>query len=606
QDGGSTPNQLKQKHREGQRAIARLGKPIRVSIAVAQVLTLLSAVVSVAPYAALIKLGDLLLDAYHHNHPVDAPQAKHVLMLLIGAYCLRLVLYFAALMVTHLADLRLRAINRRILIDRIGHAPLSHFTESSSGALRKAVQDDTITAHVVIAHGPVDKINAIATPMALVIFAFCINWRLGLLSLATLPLYVFTYSFSLRGMSEKTAEMDGKLADVSSTMAEFVSGITVVKAFGKTGEAHGNYLAAGNEFSRFYRAWCMPLISVSCLAMSWVSIPVLLIVNFGVGALLINSGHATMPEVLATSLIALVIPATVIALANVEWAYQLAGSAAVRLCKWMDTPILPQPSNPQQPEGNRIVIDNVSYGYGEVGSPQRVEALKEVSLVLEPGTVTALVGASGSGKTTLASLVARFADPEQGDITIGGVSLRKMDETTLYEQVSFVLQDAQLLNISIHDNIALTKPEASREEIRAAAKSANIDDFIMALPDGYDTILGTDTALSGGQEQRIAIARAIIKDAPVLVLDEATALADAESEAEIQQALSRLVQGKTVLVIAHRLASIRGAHQIAVMEHGRISAVGQHEQLLAEPHYQALLKQGEAITPLRPQETSHV
>lgn len=205
--------------------------------------------------------------------------------------------------------------------------------------------------------------------------------------------------------------------------------------------------------------------------------------------------------------------------------------------------------------------------------------------------MTALLGPSGSGKSTLATLIARFADPDSGSIRLGGVDLRQLTEETLYSHVSFVLQDTQLLRATIRDNIALGRPGASIDEVREAARMARIDDFVMSLPEGYDTVIGTDTSLSGGQEQRIAIARALLVDAPVLLLDEATAFADPESEAEIQQALTTLVKGRTVLVIAHRPAAIRGAHRIVVMERGRIQAVGSHEELLDEPHYRALLHQ---------------
>ena len=232
----------------------------------------------------------------------------------------------------------------------------------------------------------------------------------------------------------------------------------------------------------------------------------------------------------------------------------------------LDVPVLPSAENPRKPDGIRVRVDDVEYSYGQT------KALKGVSLTLEPGTVTALLGPSGSGKSTLATLIARFDDPDSGSISIGGVDLREMSQETLFSTVSFVLQDAQLLKASVRDNIALGKPDASIEEVREAARVARIDDVVMALPGGYDTVIGGDTALSGGQEQRIAIARAVLLDTPVLILDEATAMADPESEAEIQQALTALARGKTVLVIAHRPGSIRGADQIVVLEGGRVRA----------------------------------
>ena len=574
-----------QRSREGQAAIARLGAPIRIRLRIGQVLVLLSAVLAVAPYIALVQLGDILLDAYRAGVSPDSQRVHSAVMVLVSAYSARLLLYFMALLITHLADLSLRDRLRRDIVERISHAPLAWFTESTSGRIRKAVQDDTTTVHTVIAHGPVERLNAIVTPLALLICAFWIDWRLALLALSTLILYVLTYSASLRGMNEKTVEMDRKLAAVSSSMVEFVSGIGVVKAFGRVGRAHSAYLTAADEFSSFYRAWAMPLVTVTCLSFTWVSIPVLLLVNLGGGALLMHAGTVTLPQVLTTTLIALVLPGALTTVASISWSYQLAGAAALRLCEVLDTPVLPISDSPERPQSARVEIEHVSFSYGDT------LAVDDASLILEPGTVTALLGPSGSGKSTLATLIARFADPDAGAVRIGGVDLRDMDEDTLYSTASFILQDAQLLGTTVRENISLGRPDADLEQVRAAARVARIDEEIMALPDGYDTVLGQDTGLSGGQEQRIAIARAILLNTPVILLDEATAMADPESEAEIQEALSALVEDRTVLVIAHRPAAVRGAHRIAVMDRGRIVACGSHDDLLDEPHYRALLRQ---------------
>ena len=574
-----------QRSREGQAAIARLGAPVRTRLRIGQILVLLSAVLAVAPYIALVQLGDILLRAHRAGLSPDPRQVSGAVMVLVSAYSTRLLLYFLALLITHLADLSLRDRLRRDIVARISHAPLSWFTASTSGRLRKAVQDDTTLVHTVIAHGPVERLNAIVTPLALLGCAFWIDWRLALLAVSTLILYVLTYSVSMRGMNEKTVEMDRKLAAISSAMVEFVSGIGVVKAFGRVGRAHSAYLAAADEFSAFYRAWAMPLVTVTCLSFTWVSIPVLLLVNLGGGALLIHSGAVTLPQVLATTLVALVLPAALITIASISWSYQLAGAAALRLCEVLDTPVLPATDRPERPRTALVEIDHVSFSYGDT------LAVDDACLTLEPGTVTALLGPSGSGKSTLATLIARFADPDAGAVRIGGVDLRDMDESTLYSTVSFVLQDAQLLATTVRENIALGRPEADLAQVRAAARVARIHEEIMALPQGYDTVLGQDTALSGGQEQRIAIARAILLDTPVIVLDEATAMADPESEAEIQQALSALVKDRTVLVIAHRPAAVRGADCIAVMDGGCIVAAGSHDDLADEPHYRALLRQ---------------
>ena len=582
---GATGAANKERSAAGQAALKRLGAPVRTRLRIGQVLVVVSGLLAVAPYIALVRLGDILLAAYNSGAAPDGRQVNDVVMFLVGAYSGRLFLYFLALLITHLADLTLRDRLRRDIVARISRAPLAWFTDSTSGRIRKAVQDDTNAVHTVIAHGPVERLNAIVSPLALLACAFWIDWRLALLAVATVPLYVITYSFSLKGMNAKTVEMDRKLADVSSTMVEFVAGIPVVKAFGRAGRAHGAYLAAADGFSRFYRDWAMSLMTVACLSYTWVSIPVVLLVDLGGGSLLMSAGVVTLPQVLAATLIALVLPGALITIVSISWSYQVAGAAALRLCEVLDTPVLPAPAAPKQPDGARVEIDAVSFSYGDN------LAVDDVSLDLEPGTVTALLGPSGSGKSTLATLIARFADPDAGAVRIGGVDLRDMDEKTLYSTVSFVLQDAQLLGATVRENIALGRPEATDDQVRAAARAARIDSEIMALPHGYDTVLGRETALSGGQEQRIAIARAILLDTPVLLMDEATAMADPESEAEIQEALSALVRGRTVLVIAHRPAAVRGAHRIAVMERGRIVASGTHGELLDEPHYRALLRQ---------------
>ena len=555
-----------EKARARQAAVKRLSRPVRGWIGVAQLLTVASAALGVVPYIALVRLGDLLLSAYRTDSPVDADRARGVLMLLLAAYGARLGLYFVALLLTHAADLKMRDGLRRSIVERLSRAPLAWFSDKGSGAVRKAVQDDASMVHTVIAHGPVDKTNALISPLALLVYVFTLDWRLGLLSICTVPMYGLTYSLTLRGMTEKTAEMDEKLERVSSTMVEFIAGIAVVKAFVRVGHAHANSIEQAEKFGKFYRAWAMPLVTTAALSQMWISIPVLLFVNLGGGALLIDAGVVDVPQALAATLIALVLPGTIMTVTTIVWSYQRAGGAAVRLCEMLDVPVLPSAENPRKPDGIRVRVDDVEYSYGQT------KALKGVSLTLEPGTVTALLGPSGSGKSTLATLIARFDDPDSGSISIGGVDLREMSQETLFSTVSFVLQDAQLLKASVRDNIALGKPDASIEEVREAARVARIDDVVMALPGGYDTVIGGDTALSGGQEQRIAIARAVLLDTPILILDEATAMADPESEAEIQQALTGLARGKTVLVIAHRPGSIRGADQIVVLEGGRVRA----------------------------------
>ena len=566
---------------EGRKALKELLKPVQGSLMIGRILAGLSGVLAIAPYIALVQLGGLFATAYATGQPVDADRAMLIVQILISTFCLRIFLLFIALGVTHFADARFVSYVRARTIERVGNAPLGWFTSTNSGRIRKALHDDVAQIHTMVAHQPVEMTQAMIMPVALLIYAFYVDWRLGLLSIATLPLYGLFMAWMMSNMGPKTVEMDAKLARVSATMVELVTGITVVKAFGKVGQAHGNYQQAADEFAVFYNDWTGSMIKGSALANVSISVPVLLLVNVGGGSLMVNAGWVSATDVLSTTLIALALPYGIELLGNSTWAYQIAGAAALRVTTTLKTPVLEQKTKAEQDiHGSQVVFDKVSFAYDDT------QALRNVSLTLSEGTVTALVGPSGSGKSTLATLLARFNDPDSGSITLGGIDLRNIP--TSHQNIGFVLQDPQLLRMSIRDNIALGRPDATDAEVRAAAVAACIADRIDALPDGFDTMFGSGINLSGGEQQRVAIARALLVDAPVLILDEATAFTDPESEAEIQKALTTLVRGRTVLVIAHRPESILGVDQIAVLDHGNLVACGAPNDVIDHPLFTGL------------------
>ena len=568
-------------HLAGQRAFKELTAPIRGSMALSRVLGLLYGVLAVAPYVVLVQLGQVLLAAARSGVLPGRGEVMTLLMWLTGAFGVRYGIYFVALAVTHFADVRFGHIVRSRMVKVLAGAPLAWFTSTNSGAVRKAIQDDTHDVHTVIAHAPVESAAAVSAPLSLLIYSFVVDWRLGLLSIATLPIYGFLNAWMMRDMGEKTAQMDRHLTRVSSTMVEFVSGISVVKAFGTVGRSHERFIRAAEDFSRFYRDWCGPLMKGSALGQASVSPSLILLISTAGGAALAAAGIVSPVQVITCALIALVIPAAIEVLGTTAWSYQIAGAAALRIVDLLSVDPLPAEGN-SVPEGSDVEIDGVSFSYGTT------LALDDVSLTIPEGTVTALVGSSGSGKSTLATLVARFADPDRGSVHIGGVDVSDIATDVLYRHVSFVLQDPQLLDISVRDNIALGVPGASEEAVWAAAGAARIDDYLRSLPRGLDSVIGEDAHPSGGQAQRIAIARALLVDAPILVLDEATAFTDPEAEADIQEALTRLVQGKTVLVIAHRAASITGVDQIAILDAGRLIALGTPDQLADHPYMRRL------------------
>ena len=564
-------------HLAGQRAFKELTAPIRGSMMVARVLGFLYGALAVAPYVILVQLGEVLLAAARSGVSPDRGEVISLLMWLIGAFGARYGIYFLALGVTHFADVRFGHIVRSRMVKVLSGAPLAWFTSTNSGAVRKAIQDDTHDVHTVIAHAPVESTAAISAPLSLLIYAFVVDWRLGLLSIATMPIYGLIYAWMLAGMGDKTAQMDRHLTRVSATMVEFVSGISVVKAFGTVGRSHQRFTQAAEDFSRFYRDWCGPMLRGSALGQASVSPSLILLISTSGGAALAAAGIVSPVQVITCALIALVIPAAIEVLGTTAWIYQIAGAAALRIVGLLSVDPLPAEGN-SVPDGSDVEIDGVSFSYGQT------LALDDVSLTIPAGSVTALIGSSGSGKSTLATLVARFADPDRGSVRIGGIDVRDVAPDVLYRHVSFVLQDPQLLDISVRDNIALGVPDASNEAVWAAAGAARIDDYLRSLPRGLDSVIGEDAHPSGGQAQRIAIARALLVDAPILVLDEATAFTDPEAEADIQAALTRLVQGKTVLVIAHRTASIVGVDQIAILDAGRLIASGTPDQLADHPY----------------------
>ena len=578
---GAEMNDPRAAHKAGQKAFKELTAPIRGSMALAQLLGVCYGALAVAPYAILVQLGEVLLAAARSGVSPDRAEVISLLMWLIGAFGARYGIYFLALSVTHFADVRFGHIVRMRMVKVLASAPLAWFTSTNSGAVRKAIQDDTHDVHTVIAHAPVESAAAVSAPLSLLIYSFIIDWRLGLLSIATLPIYALINAWMMRDMGEKTAQMDRYLTRVSATMVEFVSGISVVKAFGTVGRAHERFTRAAEEFASFYVAWCGPLLKGSALGQAAVSPSMILLISTAGASALAAAGIVSPVQVITCALIALVIPAAIEVLGSTVWSYQIAGAAALRIVDLLSVSPLPVEGN-EEPSGAEVEIDDVSFSYGST------LALQDVSLTVPQGTVTALVGPSGSGKSTLATLVARFADPDQGSVRIGGVDVRAIAPDVLYRHVSFVLQDPQLLDISVRENIALGRPDAKEEAIWAAATAARIDDYVRSLPRGLDSVIGEDAHPSGGQAQRIAIARALLVDAPILVLDEATAFTDPEAEAEIQAALTRLVQGKTVLVIAHRAASIIGVDQVAILEVGRLIARGTPDELADHPYMREL------------------
>ncbi|HEY9371627.1 MAG TPA: ABC transporter ATP-binding protein [Streptomyces sp.] len=535
----------------------------------------LGAVIAVVPFAAVAELAEVLLA----DGPVEEDRAWTVAVIAAVALTAWLVLTALAGAIAHSADLDFQLSVRRRLVDRLGRVPLGWFADRGAGGIGKAVQHDVDTMHHLVAHALLNLTTSVVTPVVTLAYLFWADWRMALILLIPIVIGLGLFVRMLVTMESQTAAFDEAQQRIVSSVVEFVEGIAVVKLFGQARRAHRQYAQAAEDFADSFFAWISTAFRKSAaseLALSPVT--VLLTVLAG-GTALISAGHLPAVELLPFAILGLGLAGPMQALHYYSHDMEKASAAAKRVGALLAAPELSAPAVPRQPElagGARVELAGVEFAY-DADRP----VLSGIDLVLEPGTVTALVGASGSGKTTLAKLLPRFFDPTAGAVTIGGVDLRDIAPDQLYRLVSFVLQDVQLLDASVRDNIRLARPDADEETVRRAARAAAVDERIGALPRGYDSMVGRDVRFSGGEAQRLSIARAILADTPIVVLDEATAHADPESEALIQDALSELAAGRTVLVVAHRLASVVGVDRIVVLEHGRTVEQGTHEELLA-------------------------
>lgn len=554
-------------------ALKRLLAPVRGRTALAQLLQLIASAATVVPFIGIVELGRYLLA----GQPVQADRVWTLVLVLIGGgLAVRTLAGGLALTLTHHADVDLQGQLRKRLVDTLGRLPLGWFDSNSSGEVRKAVQHDVGELHYLVAHAAVEKTGALATPLFGLAYCFHLNWRLGLLAIGTIPIYLVVYSVLMRGAMARMSQMNQGITAISATIVEFIAGVSVVKTFGETGKAHKRFADAADEFNDGFAGFVGPMVRLRAVSSVFVEAPVVLLVNLAGGFWFIHSGWVTPIEVLGSTLVAVTIPTAVLAVGYSAATQKQAMAAAGRLTTLLNTTALPVAGLPKVPQDNSIEFDGAAFSYDGTTT-----VLHDISLTLPVGSITALVGPSGSGKSTLATLVPRFHDVTAGAVRIGGVDVRNIDPKVLYRQVGFVLQDVQLLGISVADNIRLGTPEASLDEVQRVARAAQIHDRIMELPNGYDSVVGEDAYFSGGEAQRVSIARALLADAPILVLDEATAFADPDSEAQIQAALSTLIAGRTVLVIAHRLGSIVGSDNIVVLRDGRIAEQGRHGELLA-------------------------
>lgn len=489
---------------------------------------------------------------------------------------LSIVVYIAALMCSHIAAFRVAANLRSITMHHIAKLPLGFAESFGSGKLRKIVNESSAATENFLAHQLPDKAGAIATPCGLLILLFVFDWRLGLLSLAPVVLgFLIMMSMTGKKMELKMKEYQNALDAMSNEAVEYVRGVPVVKTFGQTVFSFKKFKGTIDNYGKWVIAYTKDLRA----PMIFYTTAVNGVFAFLIAAALIFTRDGVTDEFLLNLLFYIIItPVISLTLTKIMFMSEnemIVADALQRIDSVLTLEPLSESGHPQNPTDSSIELSHVGFSYDG-----KKEVLQDISLRIEPGQTVAFVGPSGGGKSTLASLISRFFDPQSGTVAIGGVNVKDMEKETLMNTVSFVFQNSRLIKASVLENVRLGKPEATMEEIMGALKAAQCMDIIEKLPEGVNTVIGTNGVyLSGGEQQRIAIARAMLKNTPIIILDEATAFADPDNEMQVQKAFNELARGKTVVMIAHRLSTVANADRIYVLAEGRIVETGKREEL---------------------------
>lgn len=565
------------------RGAGRLLAPLRTPLIVSGVLAGLVTLVGLAPFVLLVQLARLLITG------ADTAALWHLGLAAVGLLGLGTGLGAALTLWLHVIDTRFAHILRTDLLAKLSRLPLGWFTARGSGAIKALVTDDTLALHYLVTHAIPDAVAAVVAPVAVLAYLFAVDWRVTLVLFAPVLVYLVTTS-SMTVQSGPRIHQAARWAETMNAEAGgYLEGQPVIRVFG--GAAASSFRRRLDDYIGFLVSWQRPLAGKKTLMDLATRPATFLWLITAVGTALIVTGRMDPVNLLPFLLLGTAFGGQLLGIAYGLGGIRAGLAAARRLQNTLDEPDLAVRDigrTGTDPAGT-VVFDRVDFGY-RPGVP----VIHQASLTLAPGTVTALVGPSGSGKSTLAALLARFHDVDAGAIRIDGIDIAAMTADELYARVGFVLQETQLVHASVRDNIALAAPDATDAQVHAAARAAQIHDRILRLPNGYDTVLGAGVGLSGGERQRLTIARAILADTPVLILDEATAFADPESEYLVQRALDELTRDRTVLVIAHRLHTITAADQILVLDAGRIVERGTHRQLLAAGgRYQRLWATGE-------------
>ncbi len=496
----------------------------------------------------------------------------------VGFAILSMLVYVCALMCSHLAAFRVQANIRTSLMRHILTLPMGFLDKDGTGKIRKIVNESSAATETYLAHQLPDQAGAIATPAGLLVLLMVFDFRLGLLSLIpVVAAFLIMGTMTGQRMKDKMEEYQNALDEMSSEAVEYVRGIPVVKTFGQSVFSFKRFQTSIQK----YEKWTIAYTKEMRIPMTVYTTAINAVFAVLIAATFFFTGKGGDNTFLLNLLFYIIItPIITVTMNKIMYSSEnqlIVADAISRIESILEKKPLPETAHAQEPENNSITFENVSFRYEDGGR----DALHQINLTIKEGEHVAFVGPSGGGKTTLTSLVARFFDTTEGRILIGNKDVKEISSKQLMDMVSFVFQDSKLLKTSILENVRMGKKDATREEVMQALKEAQCEDIIAKLPDGIDTVIGSSgTYVSGGEAQRLSIARAMLKNAPILILDEATAFADPDNEAKVQEAFSRLSKGKTVIMIAHRLSSIVDADRICVLKDGSIAEEGTHETLL--------------------------
>ena len=544
------------------------------------ILSALSGLVALLPFVYIWKVIKEVLDVAPNYGEVQ--ELFHNGWMAVGFAVAAILIYIVALMCSHLAAFRVQANMRTKAMHHIVTLPMGFMSGSGSGKVRKIVYESSAATETYLAHQLPDKANALATPVGLIVLLLVFDWRLGLLSLLPVAAaFVIMSVMTGKRMAKKMEEYNNALGQMSNEAVEYVRGISVVKTFGQSVFSFRRFKEAIDNYEKWVIAYTKDLrFPMMCYTTLVNGIFAVLVA----AALVMTSGGVTNEFLLDLMYYIIITPIITLTLTKIMYASEnklIVADAMSRIDSILEMEPLPETDYPKHPKDNSVELSGVSFRYKDASvnfTPRN--ALENISLTIRPGEHVAFVGPSGGGKTTLASIVARFWDVREGSVKIGGVNVKDIPKEELMDTVSFVFQDSKLLKTSILENVRMAKPDASRREILKALHDAQCDDILEKLPQGVDTVVGAKGVyLSGGEQQRISIARVMLKNAPILILDEATAFADPDNEAKVQAAFSVLAKGKTVLMIAHRLSTVTGADRIVVIKDGKIEDTGTHGQL---------------------------